>query len=184
MEIHLQPLLQNAMVTLRPLTAGDFETLYAAASDPLIWEQHPNKNRWQLPDFENYFKGGLESGGAFLISDSKTGQVIGSSRYYGWNKEAGTINIGYTFIIRRCWGKQYNPSIKSLMLQHIFQFVDTVHFHIGASNRRSQIAMERLGGIKIGEKDLAYYGEASNLNFVYAIAKNEWQRINKKEAQQ
>lgn len=177
MEINLQPILQNDLINIRPLATTDFETLYAAANDPLIWEQHPNKNRWQLPDFENYFKGAIESGGAFLISDIQTGECIGSSRFYGWNEDEKSIYIGYTFLVRSHWGGRYNPALKALMLNHAFTFADKVQFHIGAVNRRSQIAMEKLGGERIGEKNMAYYGEPSQLNFVYQITKEQWKKI-------
>ena len=88
-----------------PLKETDFERLYLAASDPLIWEQHPNKNRYQRQQFENYFKGAMESGGAFLVTDATTKEVIGSSRYSDFNAEKGVVSIGYTFFVRRCWGK-------------------------------------------------------------------------------
>ncbi len=182
MEINLQPTLENSVIKIRPLATTDFETLYAAAADPLIWEQHPNKNRWQRPDFENYFTGAIESGGAFLISDAQTGDTIGSSRFYGWNEEVKSIFIGYTFLVRSHWGGRYNPAVKSLMLHHAFSFADKVQFHIGAVNRRSQLAMEKLGGERIGEKDMAYYGEPSQPNFVYQITKEQWKEIVKKNA--
>jgi N-acetyltransferase len=175
-EFELQPNLLNERVILEPLQSTDFERLYQVASDPLVWEQHPNKNRYQRSEFENYFKGAIESGGAFLMSDKQSGEVIGSSRFYDWNPEKKNILIGYTFLARHCWGKQYNRSIKDLMLDHAFQYVDTVQFHIGALNIRSQIAMERIGGEKIGEIEVAYYGEPSKTNFVYEITKSKWKK--------
>ena len=67
----LQPTLVGALVTMRPLRPDDFEELYAAASDPLIWEQHPDPERYQREAFESrVFRGGLESGGAFSIIDT------------------------------------------------------------------------------------------------------------------
>jgi RimJ/RimL family protein N-acetyltransferase len=172
--INFQPHLQNNLVTATPLKASDFESLYAAASDPLIWEQHPNKNRYQRLAFENYFKGAIESGGAFLVCDAQTGEVIGSSRYSDYDAATNTVSIGYTFFVRSCWGKRHNYALKQLMLHHIFQYVDAVNFYIGAVNKRSQISIERFGAIKIGEKETAYYGEAPKLDFVYAITKAEW----------
>ncbi len=174
MTFNLQPTLQNSFVKIEPLTQDDFETLFAVANDPFIWEQHPNKNRYQRAEFENYFKGAIESGGAFLISDSNTGQIIGSSRFYDLNETEKSILIGYTFIARSHWGGQYNPALKSLMLHHAFQFVDTVVFHIGATNTRSQKAMEKLGVVKAGELEVAYFGEPVKTNLVYKIEKKDW----------
>ncbi|MEO5946145.1 MAG: GNAT family N-acetyltransferase [Chitinophagaceae bacterium] len=172
--INFQPYLNNRIVKVRPLLQSDFDGLYRAASDPLIWEQHPNKNRHQLTDFKNYFKGGIESGGAFLVLDAETEEIIGSSRYSDFITETSTVSIGYTFFIRKCWGKGYNQALKQLMLEYIFQFVQNVNFYIGVVNKRSQISIERIGAIKTGEVEMAYYGEAAKLDFLYTITKDQW----------
>jgi N-acetyltransferase len=173
-DVNFQPHLQNNLVLATPLQSTDFESLFAAASDPLIWEQHPNKNRYQREAFENYFKGAIESGGAFLVRDAQTNDIIGSSRYSDYDAATNTVNIGYTFFVRSCWGRGHNYALKQLMLNHIFQYVDAVNFYIGAVNKRSQISIERFGAIKIGEKETAYYGEAPKLDFVYTITKAQW----------
>jgi len=171
---NLQPTLQNEFVKLIPLKESDFEILYKVASDPLIWEQHPNKNRWKREVFENFFKGAIESKGAFLIYDAKTNETIGSSRFYGPDSEKSEVTIGYTFYARSHWGGKYNPSCKKLMINHAFQFVDNVIFHIGANNLRSQKAIEKIGAVKIAEEDVEYYGEDCTLNFIYRIAKADF----------
>lgn len=169
-----QPILENEFVKIRPLKQSDFEELYTVASDPLIWEQHPNPDRYKRAVFETFFKGAIESGGAFIIFDKQTNEVIGSSRYYDYDEKNKSILIGYTFFARNHWGGKYNSSVKQLMIQHAFQFVDTVIFHIGANNIRSQKAIERIGANKIGELEVEYYGEPSKLNFVYEIKKENW----------
>jgi N-acetyltransferase len=171
MPIDIQPTLENADVLLTPLRKEDFEALYKVASDPKIWEQHPNKDRWKREVFGNFFQGAIESKGAFLIIDKKTGEIAGSTRFYNHNETDRSIMIGYTFYATKFWGKGLNPAVKALMMDYIFHQVDKVHFHIGATNIRSQIAIERLGARKIGEEEVAYYGEPSKLNFVYEIAK-------------
>jgi len=176
--INFQTVLQNALVIATPLLSSDFEALYAAASDPLIWEQHPNKNRYQLQEFKNYFKGAMESGGAFLVRDAQTNAIIGSSRYSDYDAATNTVSIGYTFFTRSHWGTGHNYALKKLMLGHIFQFVDDVTFYIGAVNKRSQISIERFGAVKTGEKHMAYYGEAAKLDYIYTITKAQWLQMN------
>ncbi len=171
---NLQPILENEFVKIQPLKESDFEALYHIASDPLIWEQHPNKDRYKREVFEIFFKGAMESGGAFLVFDKQTGESIGSSRYYDYNQENKSLLIGYTFFARSHWGSKYNPALKQLMLQYAFQFVDSVIFHIGANNMRSQKAIERLGASKVGELEVKYYGEETKLNVVYEIRKEDW----------
>jgi N-acetyltransferase len=177
MTVNLQPVLENEVLRMQPLQPDDLEALYLVGSDPLIWEQHPNKNRWQKPDFENYFKGAVESGSAFLISNSRTGETIGCTRYYDYNETEKSILIGYTFIARQYWGRQFNTAMKKLMVNHAFGFADTVLFHIGAYNIRSQTAIGRIGAVKKREIPVAYYGEAATLNFEYALSREAWAAV-------
>jgi RimJ/RimL family protein N-acetyltransferase len=176
MAIDLQPTIANNLVSIAPLQEGDFEALYTVASDPLIWEQHPNKNRYQREVFQNFFNGAMESGGAFLVKGAATGEIIGSSRFYDWDEQERQIAIGYTFISRAYWGKGYNAALKTLMLNYAFKFADKVIFHIGANNIRSQKAIEKLQAVKVGEEEIAYYGEPEKTNFVYQITKADWQK--------
>jgi RimJ/RimL family protein N-acetyltransferase len=174
MSFELQPRLGNALVRVQPLAAADFPALYAVASDPLVWEQHPSPTRYQEPVFANYFQGALASGGALLVFDATTDALIGSSRYYDLDEGGQAISIGYTFIARSHWGRGYNRALKVLMLDHAFRFVTQVLFQVGAGNRRSRIAMARLGATQIGEAPVSYYGEASNLNVIYRIGREHW----------
>jgi RimJ/RimL family protein N-acetyltransferase len=175
MIINLQPVLENELLRLQPLQQNDFERLYAVACDPLIWEQHPSNTRYQRDVFQNYFNGAMESGGAFLAIDKLSGAVAGSSRYYEYYEEERSILIGYTFLARQFWGGQYNPAMKRLMIDYAFTFVDTIYFHIGANNKRSQIAIERIGAVKKRALPVAYHGEAVNTNFEYVLTKEKWQ---------
>lgn len=165
----LQPRhLINEWVNLTPLEEDDFGLLYQVACDPLIWEQHPNPDRFKKDVFQKYFTGAIASKGAFLIKNMN-GDVIGSTRFYDFFPEKDEVKIGYTFFSRAYWGLPFNRATKYLMLTYAFQFVSRVIFHVGAQNIRSQKAMEKLGAIKIGKEQVAYYGEETRLNFVYLI---------------
>ena len=169
---NLQPEnLQNELIKLVPLQENDFEELYQVASDKLIWEQHPNKMRYERAVFENYFEGAMQSKGAFFIRDTNSNEPMGCTRFYDFDENDSSVLIGYTFIGRQFWGKGYNTALKKIMLDYAFQFVDKVYFHIGAQNIRSQKAIEKIGAIKVDEFEVAYYGEISKLNFVYLISK-------------
>lgn len=173
-QFDLQPTLENDLVRIVPIKENDFEKLFDVASDPLIWEQHPNKERYKRDVFLNFFNGALESKGAFIFYDIKDNNIIGSSRFYGFDEEKSLIFIGYTFLAKKYWGNNYNNSIKTLMLNYAFKFVDNVYFQIGSNNIRSQKAIKKIGGIKISEQIVNYYGESENLNFVYEINKKDW----------
>lgn len=175
MNFDLQPLhLGNAVVKLLPLRDTDFEQLYAVAADPLLWEQHPNPDRYQRAVFQNYFEGALASKGAFLVRDAVTNAVIGCSRYYDHDAIGDSVLIGYTFIARSHWGTTSNRALKQAMLDYAFTQVGRVQFHIGEHNLRSQKAIAKLGAHKIDEIEVAYYGEAVKRNFVYEIRKADW----------
>lgn len=171
-------ILQNEWVVLDPLQADHFEALYRAASDPLIWEQHPNPLRYQRDHFTTYFNGALASGGAFCIRNAGTGEVIGSSRFYEYDAENATLKIGYTFFTRACWGKPFNRSAKTLMLNQAFTAVPTVVFEVGEQNLRSRRAMEKLGAELKGRHEVAYFGEPPRMNCIYEIGREAWKKTN------
>ena len=174
MSFDLQPTLTDGRIRLRPLLPEDFVALHAVASDPLIWEQHPNPDRYRLDVFKTFFEGALASGGAFIVTTLDPQEVIGSSRFYDLDEAAGTVAIGYTFLARRCWGGGYNRAMKQLMLDHAFVHVGRVIFHVGEDNRRSRIAMERLGAVHAGTVSVAYYGESPKINVIYTIERDAW----------
>ncbi len=169
-----RPPLANSKVRLEPLTPADFEALYAVASDPLIWEQHPNPDRYRREVFENFFAGALESRGAYRVHDAATGALIGSTRFYDHDPGARVVAIGYTFLARGCWATGHNRAMKTLMLDHAFAAVERVVFHVGAANHRSRQAMEKLGARLTGELAVAYHGEPPRPNVVYEIHRDEW----------
>jgi N-acetyltransferase len=145
--IDLQPTLRGQLLELRPLLASDWDALYAVASDPLLWAQHPAKDRHQEEVFRQFFIDALATRGALVARDLDSGRVIGSSRYHGYTAESREIEIGWSFLARSHWGGTYNGEMKQLMLAHAFTFVDRVIFCVGANNIRSQQAVQRIGAV-------------------------------------
>lgn len=173
--MNIQPILETGQVALYPLESEDFEALYAVASDPEIWAQHPNKDRWKKEVFSNFFEGAMQSKGAFKVLEKVSGEILGSTRFYDFNDQDSSIFIGYTFYAVKCWGKGINHTVKRLMLNYAFQYVSKVYFHIGAANLRSQISIGRLGAVKIAEQNVSYFAELPKLNYVYEISKATWE---------
>lgn len=174
MNFPIPAILENENLKLLPLQQDDFERLYKVASDPEMWAQHPNPDRYKREAFENFFKGAIESKGAFLVLDKKNNDVLGCTRFYDYDADDKSVLIGYTFYGRNSWGRNINPVVKKLMLDYAFQYVDKVIFHVGKQNIRSQIAMERLGAIKTGEEEIAYFGETPKTNVIYTISAQQW----------
>jgi RimJ/RimL family protein N-acetyltransferase len=152
MSFDLQPALQGELLQLRPLRPDDWNDLYAVASDPLIWELHPVKDRFKEEVFRRFFRDALESGGALIVIDSKDGRVIGASRFHGYDEGKSEIEIGWTFLARSHWGGVYNKELKHLMLRHAFRFVRSVVFLVGQQNFRSQKALEKIGAVRAGSR--------------------------------
>lgn len=165
MPLDLQPTLRGSLVELRPLGADEFDALFAVASDPLIWEQHPASDRYKPEVFRRFFQDALDSRGALLVLDRSDGRIIGSSRYHGYDPQKREVEIGWTFLARSHWGGRYNREMKQLMVRHALQFVDRVIFVIGATNLRSQKAIEKLGGVRVGLREDA----AGHESFVYEM---------------
>lgn len=169
--INWQPAtLESDLVKLVPLTSTDFDQLFMVASDPLIWEQHPTSDRYKKEVFQLFFDGAMTSNTTFLVIDKATGETIGSTRYYDYRPENSSIAIGYSFLARQYWGGRYNKSVKKLLIDYAFQFIDHIYLHIGANNTRSQLAALRIGAKKVNEVDFDYYGEKV-LHYEYLIEK-------------
>jgi RimJ/RimL family protein N-acetyltransferase len=141
----LQPTLRGCLLELRPLAPDDFDALYRAASDPLIWKQHPESDRHEREVFRRYFDGAIASRGAFAVIERASSRVIGSTRYCELDPIAREVEIGWTFLERAFWGGVYNREMKSLMMDHAFRFVDRVVFVVGDDNLRSRKALEKIG---------------------------------------
>jgi RimJ/RimL family protein N-acetyltransferase len=170
MTFELQPSLNGRLLTLAPLTERDFEALYEAARDPLIWEQHPYNTRWQRDAFERFFTDAIASGGALSITDNEGGALIGTSRYAGYDAERSEVEIGWTFLVRARWGGSYNSELKALMLDHAFRYVNTVIFQVGEHNIRSQKAVEKLGATRTGSEAAA----DGTPHVAYRLARANW----------
>jgi N-acetyltransferase len=171
MNFNLQPTLENDLLILRPLIEEDFENLYKVVSDPLIWEQHPAKNRCERNAFEVFFKEAIESKGAFVVIDKKTDAIIGSTRFAPVKETQNAIEIGWTFLARKYWGGYYNESMKTLMIDYAFSFVENIIFYINENNIRSQKAVEKMGGERTVEIDNQLLESRVNSTVIYKIEK-------------
>jgi N-acetyltransferase len=172
MPFNLQPHLKGEVVELRPLKSEDWDHLFSVASDPLIWEQHPESDRYKEDVFRIFFKDALESPGAFVVIDAQTQEIIGSTRFHGYDPKKSEIEIGWTFLARKYWGGRYNREMKELMLAHAFKFVENVVFFVGENNIRSQRATEKIGAVKSGTAEKVYGNRPASVNIRYVIKRS------------
>ena len=177
MDFDLQPALKGDLIELRPLGPQDFDALFSTASDPKIWEQHPESDRYQREVFERFFDGALESRGAFAIIERKSGRIIGSSRYCNLDLTNREVEIGWTFLEREFWGGTYNRELKQLMLDHAFRFVDRVVFVVGENNIRSQKALTKIGASFLKKAQLPASDGTLKTNLVFVITAKSYRPV-------
>ena len=174
-----QPTLETERLVIRPLEQADREALFAVASDPMVWEQHPIHDRWRREVFDAFFDEGLASGGALAVvrkgSDGGENRIVGSSRYDKYNdEEGGSVEIGWTYLERACWGKGINPEMKRAMLAHAFEHVARVDFRVGDTNFRSRNALEAIGAERTERYELGRYDGKRVVHIVYAITRESF----------
>jgi RimJ/RimL family protein N-acetyltransferase len=163
--------IESKNICLRPLDEADYEDLYAVASDPLVWEQHPVK-RNQKEVFDLFFTGAIDSKTSFAIIDLASDSLIGTTRYYDFSTEESSVGIGYTFMSRAYWGRGFNREVKKVMIEKAFEYVSLVKFHVALSNIRSQKAVQKLGAIPMKELDFDLGLENLVKHFEYHLVKD------------
>jgi len=170
-----QPTLDGERLRLRPLRADDWEALFAAASDPLVWELHPAHDRWREPVFRAFFADALAQGGALAVIDKKTNDIVGSSRFQGYDPaDGGSVEIGWTFLARSHWGGATNRELKRLMLAHALDAVERVDFRVGETNLRSRRAMEKIGGRLSNRTETIDMAGVEVVHVIYEITRGDF----------
>jgi RimJ/RimL family protein N-acetyltransferase len=172
--MNLQATLENELLLLRPLEESDFDELYSVAKDPLIWEQHPNYDRYEKAVFAEFFTDALKSGGALIIIDKSSSKVIGSSRFNSILTAENAIEIGWSFLSRAYWGGKYNKAVKSLMINHAFESKEDIIFYIDKENIRSQKAVEKIGGYRISGTEFKHLVKDNQTDWTFRINKKDW----------
>ena len=146
--------LETTAFSLEQTTSLDFDPLYEVASNPAVWEQHPEKDRCKRPVFLAFFQGAIENDlGCFTIRDKTAGVVIGSTSFYSHDALGEAVRLGYTFLCPRYWGSGANQEMKEMLLEYAFTIVEKLYFDIGKENFRSRKAVEKLGAVECADKE-------------------------------
>src|SRR5210317_2185479 len=60
--------LETNLFSLVQLEQSHYEELYTVASNPIVWEQHQEKNRWQEENFLKFFQKAIQNNnGCFVV---------------------------------------------------------------------------------------------------------------------
>ena len=153
----LQPTrLADAFVALEPLTLDHVPALEAAAADGQLWQlwftSAPAPGQ-TLGYVEKALQG--QCAGVmlpFAVREQRSGEIVGTTRYYDPVVDPARLAIGYTWYARRWQKSHLNTACKRLLLKHAFEALGclAVEFHTDGRNLDSQRAIERLGAQREG----------------------------------
>jgi RimJ/RimL family protein N-acetyltransferase len=181
--IQLQPVvLEGPGIRLEPMRPDHREALIAAASDGRLWEL------WYVavpaPEEAAKYVGdalkGQEDGHMlpWVVRDTSTGAIIGSTRYHDVVAAIDRVEIGYTWYSQSRQRTHVNTTCKLLLLSHAFDTLGckVVGLRTDPFNFRSQRAIEALGARKDGV--LRHYGARRDGTprdiVMYTILASEW----------
>ena len=148
--------LEGGGIRLEPLTEDHHEGLVAAAADGRLWEL------WFTsvppPDgMRAYIAAALQGQRdghmmPWVVRDSGSGAVLGSTRYHDIVREIDRVEIGYTWYSESRQRTHVNTACKRLLLAHAFETLgcQVVGLRTDNFNFRSQRAIEALGAKKDG----------------------------------
>jgi RimJ/RimL family protein N-acetyltransferase len=179
--------LENAYVTLEPMTLAHIPALEQAAADGNLWDlwftSVPGPGR--MTEYVESALRGQEEGrmSPWVVRENETGQVVGSTRYYEIEDDPSRVAIGYTWYARRWQRSHINTACKHLLLDNAFQNVGVVAvtFHTDAYNQDSQRAIEKLGAKREGVLRANKRRSDGSLRdtVCYSILSTEWPDVDK-----
>jgi RimJ/RimL family protein N-acetyltransferase len=177
-------ILEDTYVLLRPLEASDYEhLLYYSMYEPDIWQftsEGPDSPERLKTYIDTAIQRRLEQKEyPFIIFHKKDNSYIGSTRFYDFQQEQQTIQLGYTWYGKKYQGSGINKNCKFLLFDFAFEqiYIERIGLATNNRNEKSLRAMKSLG-CKV-ERILRNYGtlkDGSGIDAVLlSILKSEWQ---------
>jgi N-acetyltransferase len=181
--IHPKPAtLEGHGVRLEPLTREHEKGLAEAAKDGKLWELYytsvpePEKTRAYI---ETALDG--QSAGHMLpwaVIETKSGAVIGSTRYHDIVAAADRVEIGWTWYAARFQRTHVNTACKLLLFTYAFEQIkcEVVGLRTDNFNWQSQRAIEKLGAKKDGVIRHHWPRRDGTIrdSVMYSVLLNEW----------
>ncbi len=174
--------LENERVKLVPLHYSDIEKLLPfSENQPELWKYslQPANGAENLKTYIEYALSGRkeESAYPFIVFDKLSNKIAGSTRFYDFQKNHNSVQLGYTWYGKEFQGTGINKQCKMLLLEFAFEtlHLDRVEFRADANNARSIAAMKSIGCTVEGilrSNCSAPNGRRDSI--VLSILKNEW----------
>jgi RimJ/RimL family protein N-acetyltransferase len=148
--------LQGKTVRLEPLALEHLAPLTHVGLHPELWRWIPTQTR-TADDMRTYVETALDElqrglSIPFVIVDTPTNQVIGSTRYSNIQSFHRRLEIGWTWITPSHQRTAANTEAKFLLLSHAFEVLGAmrVEFKTDALNEKSRNALLRIGAVQEG----------------------------------
>lgn len=145
-------ILENDAVRLNPLHHQDIDKLlHFSEQQPDLWKYslQPANGLENLKTYIDFALSGRkeETSYPFIVFDKRTQQIAGSTRFYDFQKNHNTVQLGYTWYGKEFQGTGLNKQCKLLLLEFAFEKlgVERVEFRADAKNQRSIAAMKSIG---------------------------------------
>lgn len=174
--------LENDRVLLRPLLLEDkVHLLPFSINEPQLWfyslmqaDSEENLSKYLIFALKE-----KEAGVSypFIVFDKKYNEYAGSTRFYDFQPQHKTVQLGYTWYGKKFQGTGLNKQCKFLMLNYAFEELklERVELRADATNERSIAAMKSVGctveGILRNHKSSPTKRRDS---IVLSILKDEW----------
>lgn len=161
----------NDQISIYSLVAADHDALWDIAADPLLWHQHPAKERNTKNGFRAFFEDSMSKRISVVCKLNESGETIGISSYYELDEAEGHVSIGFTFISRALWGTGINAQFKQLMIAHAKETwnVNRILLHVAEGNQRSEKAIKKLGATRTPTLRESTYNGSTVTSFEYEL---------------
>ena len=178
--------LAGTLVHLEPLAWGHAPDLLAAGSDDDTWRYMPRPALKTLAETEELIEHAVRDAAdgsqvPFAIIDNDSKRAIGSTRLLDIQRHDRGLEIGWTWIGAQWRRTGVNTECKWLLLSHSFDELGArrVALKTDARNKRSRVAIERIGGKYEGtlrKHRLCWDGSLRDTVY-YSILDDEWPEI-------
>lgn len=178
------PTLKGRHVSLVPLSA-DHAAGLRRARDHEGLENLWFTNTPSVEGVEGYVAAALQAQAEgkvlpFAVLDAD-GEVVGTTRFYGFEPEVPRLSIGYTWYAPRVQRSGVNTEAKLLLLRHAFETLGCicVTFETSSHNARSRAAIARLGAKQDGilRHHKRHADGSPRDTVVFSIIDSEWPEV-------
>lgn len=175
-------MLQDACVTLEPLTLEHVPELERASADGELWKlwftsvPAPGHMAGYV---EAALRGRLEGHMLpFAVRERASNEIIGCTRYCHFDATVPRVEIGYTWYAKTWQRSHVNTHCKHLLLDYAFEVLGcaAVELRTDRYNTASQRAIERLGAQRDGVLRAHMRRPDGTLRdtVAYSITANDW----------